>query len=295
MLDYKNFIQSRNITIYKKENDYYINFFNDSKNEFVEKKINLQNTNIKEQFSNQKYNERYKNCKRNEALENFMMVPFSFHYYETLAKNASSINGLIIPRVDLFTQTYIEKYCKKLPNGNYTFKEDFLFRPGNIEFTFQELQGRMLRGYNSYNREIEFCIKAMKKLKDCEISYDLSKDMLDGVDLFIKYKGKQFAIAEYVGTKRAMSFKNIKNTNRHDYSDYEMIDLIANFDGPEKNTTSCGDVLIYSDDCINDILTEMDDRISRSTSLEDIIDKHSKDYQKDIKSNKTRKKEEIIK
>ena len=80
-------------------------------------------------------------------------------------------------------------------------------------------------------------VNLTEKFEDAEIEYDLVKDLHDGIDLILKFEGKTYGIATYVGTNNSFEYKSKKNDYRHDYSNVEMIDIVAIMRGPEKNVT----------------------------------------------------------
>ena len=68
-------------------------------------------------------------------------------------------------------------------------------------------------------------------------------------------------LQKYVNTKRSNSFKYRKNTYRHDYSDKSMIDFKAILSGPDKNVINCGDIFIYSDKSIDELIDNIVDKV----------------------------------
>lgn len=249
MLNYKNFIIDNNIII--KDNIVsYTNFFTGGK---VEKLVTLKLSDIHKQFreSNYKriYEGKYKR-KISDEIENYFMLPFSYAYYYFVVSN------MRIPKPEELINMYLDMFCKKKGN-KYTFKEDYLVSEHNIEFYRDELAGRILRGYNSYNREIELFFKLKEKLSDMKVEYNLKKDLLDGIDTIITYNNKTFGLATYVNTNRSNSFKSRKNTVRHDYSLFNMIDVKATMYGENKNVISYGDVFVYDNTVIDYIRNEI--------------------------------------
>ena len=181
------------------------------------------------------------------------MLPFAYVYYYLLALNMK------IPTPSELTNTYIEMFCKKNEDNTYLFKEEYLISTYNIKFSLVELKARILRAYNSYNREIEFFVHLSTKLQNKAIvKYDMIKDLYEGIDMVVETKsGNIYGLATYVGTSRSMNYKYKKNTIRHDYSCYNMLDVIAYMYGPNKNVVAYGDVLVYNDSVVNDIVRKI--------------------------------------
>ena len=148
-------------------------------------------------------------------------------------------------------------FCEKQANGNYKFNNEYSTQ---IEFTYEELTSRMLRSYNSFNREIEFILNLMDKSTKFDIEYDLCRDLFDGIDLTIAYQNKIYGIAEYVDTGRSKAFKNKKNTTRHDYSNFEMIDVTAKMSGDECNVVEYGDIYCYDNQVVYDLENDIKSR-----------------------------------
>jgi len=77
----------------------------------------------------------------------------------------------------------------------------------------------------------------------------------------IEYKGSVFGIAEYVSTKRSKSFKEKKNTLRHEYNKVKMIDVVAVLGGYNKNTIRYGDVCCYSSNEISNLICKIKNQV----------------------------------
>lgn len=173
-----------------------------------------------------------------EKLENHSIPYMNFIYYYLLYKL------LRIPTFEEYVETYIQVYCNKLSNGMYAIKD--FFEDSDFSFTKEQLMGRMSRSYNSFHREIEFFLQ-MKEYEGVTIIYDFQND-LNGIDFTVDFKGKRFYLASYMASNNSYSWKEQKNTVRHDYSDKEMINIVAKFkeDDPEKNCDSYNGVYTYS-------------------------------------------------
>jgi hypothetical protein len=239
-----NFISDHNITI-KNKKIYYTDI---KTKEQIEKDFNISLSNIHNQLVFMQYEREYEKTKKikDPVIENYKMPQFAFVYYYFLAKY------LRLPAPDELVDEYLSLFCEKIKGTKYTFKEEYLYKE-NIVFEKNALAARILRAYNSYNREIEFFVNLTEKFEDAEIEYDLVKDLHEGIDLIIKFEEKTYGIATYVGTNNSLEYKSKKNEYRHDYSNIEMIDIVAITHGPNKNVKKYGDTYVYETKVIYDL------------------------------------------
>ena len=242
------FIIENNITI----EDGKINYINLKTRESICKDFIVNLKDIRKQLKSISYEKEYVRTKkiRDPIIENYKMPQFSFVYYYFLAEN------LRIPTPRELIDNYFNLFCIKLNDGKYTFKEEFLYMD-NIIFDKNSLEARIFRAYNSYNREVEFLLNILDKFKEAKIKYDLIDDLLNGIDLSIYYNDKMYGIATYVGTRLAINYKNKKNRNRHDYSNINMIDVIAIMFGEDKNVIRIGDTYIYKNEVIYNVINKI--------------------------------------
>ena len=244
----KKFILENNITI---ENGYinYISFYT-RKN--IKKEFNVKLSTIHQKMKEMDYVNEYNSCNKriSEEIENYAMMPFAYVYYYYFAEN------LNIPSPKEFVDKYFELFCEK-KGDKYTFKEEYVIADKNIVFEYDDLKGRILRSYNSFNREIEFLLNVLNNCKDFKIKYNLYTDLFDGVDLSIDYNNNHFGVAEYVSTKRSKSFKSRKNNTRHDYSDLNMIDIVAVFGGEHRNVVKYGEIFCYNNNTLKYLVNKI--------------------------------------
>ena len=187
---------------------------------------------------------------RYEESEGISMMPFAYVYYYYFAKH------LQIPYPNEFVKTYFKMFCYKKLNGKWAFKKEYdITRKNHFEFRYAALKARILRSYNAFNREIELLVKLNERLDDVQIKYNLYDDLFLGIDLALFYKGKQINIAEYAGTPRSRMYKHHKN-DIHKYNS-NMIDVIAVFNGNDKNVCSYGEVYCYDDNTVARIKKEI--------------------------------------
>jgi hypothetical protein len=241
----KDFIEKNNIAIMGNQVKYV-----DIKDGLVKKKhFNLTLENVREQLSKINFISTYNKTGRvvNKIIEDYKMQPFAYtYYYLVVTKNK-------VPSPDELLNTYLETFCEHIENEKYTFKEKYLLS-NNIIFEKNDLKARILRAYNSYNRELEFLIHLTTVLNNkALLKYELVIDICDGIDFIVKKDNIYYGIATYVNTKRANEYKFRKNNYRHDYSKLNMIDVVAILSGSNKNVINCGDVLIYNDKVIENI------------------------------------------
>lgn len=242
----KNFIKNNNIKI---ENGI-ITYFDLETRQKASKKLLVNLKDVHDKMCKVEYLKEYQKVShtRYEESEGISMMPFAYVYYYYFAKN------LQIPYPNEFVKTYFKMFCYKKQNGKWAFKERYdITHKKDFEFRYAALKARILRSYNSFNREIELLIK-LNIQKDMKIEYDLYNDLFLGIDLKILYNNKQIKIAEYVGTSRSKMHKHHKN-DIHDY-DKNTIDVIAVFHGDNKNVCSYGEIYCYD----NNVITKLKKR-----------------------------------
>ena len=184
-------------------------------------------------YSHDNYNQYY-----SPAVERYGLPFMNYIYYFLFFQQ------LRIPTFQEFFDMYVYMYCDILPDGLYTVKE--YFDPSNFSFTKEALMGRVYRSYNSFHREIEFLFQ-FKQYDDIEIWYDFQDD-LHGVDFTVIYKGITFSLATYIASSNSYQWKQQKNNTRHDYSQMNIIDIVAKFksDDPNFNCVSRNGIFTYS-------------------------------------------------
>lgn len=217
----------------------------------TERLFDMTSFKLHEQLKNMDYNKEYNATGKVTCpeIENYKMIPFAYMYYYFVA-----INGKI-PTPNELSEQYLKVFCEKNLDGTYKFKNKYLLDKKNLNFDKNSLVARIMRAYNSYNRELELLINLKEKFKNKAIvKYDSIADLCCGVDIIVKTKSnEEYGLATYVGTKRSKSYKVKKNTLRHDYSKLNMIDVIAYMSGDDKNVTKYGDIFVYNKSVVNDI------------------------------------------
>lgn len=236
----KKFIEQNNI---KLENGR-ISYTDINTGKQINKEFLLTLDDVHKRLSKIEYEKEYEKCKniKDYTIERTRMIPFAYVYYYHVAKNMQ------IPTPNEFVDEYFDMFCNKNKEDKYEFKKEYnISGRGDISFDYLALKARILRSYNTFNREIEFLIKLTEKAKDIKVIYNLYDDLFSGMDLIIKYKDKTIGIAEYVDTKRSRKLKEDKNDHRQNYNGKEMIDVVATFGGKDKNVCSYGEVFCYDD------------------------------------------------
>lgn len=245
----ESFIRENNIIIKGRK----ISYRNIETGKAVNRALGLTLDKVREQFREIDYDSTYSRFRTvDDRIENCRMYPFAFAYYYFVAVNDR------IPTPEGFIDQYFSLFCKE-EGDTFRFKEDFVLTDRDFTFHKEELVPRILRSYNSFNRELEFLLNFRKLAKGTGIRiwYDMARDLFDGIDFIISHNGTEEGIATYVGTKRSTGFKERKNTVRHDYSEINTYDLVAVFSGPDKNVYRNGDVFTYSDKAVADLIRKI--------------------------------------
>lgn len=217
------------------------------------------NTFTVENFRNQiralKYQEFYDSvggkAARNDKLENYRLPAIVYSYYFLL------ITQKRIPTVQKLCESYERRYCEETKDGHLQLKKDYI-NGKNIQFTRNELQGRICRAYNSYHREVDILLQLIESYgKDYDFYYSFEEDFFKGVDIVCKAKdGTRYDIATYFSSARSKSFKAAKNDHRHEYKNIN-IDVVAEFEGPNKNVITIGDAKLYNKKAVKSVYKEL--------------------------------------
>ena len=242
----KDFISQNNITI-KNGIVTYIDLLT---NEEISKEFVVNLNSVHDKMCAVHYLKEYQSVRhiKNSEIETASIMPFAFAYYYFFVRH------LQIPFPKEFINQYLTLFCYKKDNGKWAFKPEYnMTRNSDFEFDYTSLKARILRSYNSFNREVELLVNLCRQ-DDIKIEYDLYKDLYNGVDVTIIYNNHKVGIAEYVNTERSKNFKHRKNDiHRHEYSNITMIDVMANFDDDNKNITCYGEVYCYDNKTVLDI------------------------------------------
>lgn len=202
------------------------------------------------------YNVNTRNEYYAEYLENYALPFMNFIYYYWMFRLER------IPTFEEFQKGYFQMYCDRIGKDTYTFKN--FFDSTDLQFTEKLMIGRVFRSYNSFHREVDFLFQ-MAKYEDIEIQYRFKDDM-NGIDFTIKYKDKIYGLASYLDTKRSVNYKIRKNTIRHDYSDIEMIDVIAKLNKEDTNCDVVKGIYLYSPKYIETMYNEIKKRYEMAHS-----------------------------
>lgn len=155
---------------------------------------------------------------RDDNLENSSIPFFNYVFYYLFAKN------LKIPTMNEIVHEYIGRYCIRAGNYKYRIKEEYI-KNNSFTFTKEALIGRVFRAYYSFFREIDL-LWSINQYSDIHAKYRFQAD-LDGIDLIVFTRTQnKYCLATYWSSNRSKEFKKKKNENRHDYSKYNMIDVV---------------------------------------------------------------------
>lgn len=112
-------------------------------------------------------------------------------------------------------------------NCYYAHYHDLFTITGDmIEYCGKQLSkaavsARVLRTYPSLVRDFDFFLMLHDSGKFEQVIYSCQQD-IQGKDIIIKQRGKEYVVSLFVDTKRSNFFKSIKNAFRHSYESNEI-------------------------------------------------------------------------
>ena len=167
-------------------------------------------------------------------------------------------------RLPMFVDTFnkIVQENNRIPSQDEFVEKYFEFNSTNLERVNSDpnlkigLEARLRRTYPSFVRDIH--LKILFKEKGLSSSYDRDTDVVGGVDHLLNYKGTKFCVHSYVGTSRGRFGRRIKN-KRHSFDGFHL-DIILNLN--DKGTKKIGDFFLYSDNEIDNLISEMNKIVS---------------------------------
>ena len=166
-------------------------------------------------------------CEKEDSVENSQFPPIIFAFYSFVFYNQK------IPTPEELIDNYFSIYANEIMvcGDNIIYKGD--------EYKKKALIGRILRTYPSLIRDFHFYLMLVRENCFDKVIYSCKTD-IQGKDIIIKHKGKEYQISLFVKTRRSNFFKDIKNKIRHKYSNEIKIPL--ELDHKEKT----GDFFLYS-------------------------------------------------
>lgn len=223
-----------------------------NKGKKVVKKHNITYEDIVEQLKKIKYQEFYDSIGGKDAyntkLEHSKMPSICRLYYSLFVKDAR------IPDCQYLVDEYVHRYCYQLQSGKYVIKDKYKEYDYYLDFTYEDVAGRVLRAYNSFNREIALLTYLFKYKDKFKIRYSYYEDYVDGVDICVRTKDKKFGLATYVSSRNSNRHRQHKKDCFYKKSKFIMFDLPARI---SINTKSVGDVEIYSEEYIDEVIEKI--------------------------------------
>ncbi len=179
-----------------------------------------------------------------KKVENSNIPYFSIAFFYFVFQNDT------IPSEEELLRTYIKI-------NNIEENLDFLIIASK-KYSVDGVKNRMLRSYPSLIRDFHFFKLCQESRRFDAVKYSTRKDIFEGIDLLIVYKGLEFCIAIYTQTKRALKFKKKKNEKRHDYVACDMqIALPINLSGTNKKIKKISNFILLSSGYILELEEKM--------------------------------------
>lgn len=191
------------------------------------------------------------------GVERLKSIPFSYHYYTYVAKHGAP------PSPEQYVNSYVKDYINVFTLNGVTygkFKARFHTGCSNKAFILRNMKSRILRAYNSFNRELALLIMMQEMAGDrLRVMYDIHLDMDDGIDILVKNGNSSVGIATFVNSHKANEEKNRKR--QHYKHNIEILDYAAEKSGRNKNVTFYGDVMLYSVDSVRAYVRELEKKL----------------------------------
>lgn len=192
------------------------------------------------------------------GVERLKAIPFSYHYYSYVAKNGTP------PSPEQYVNSYVKDYMNVFTLNGITygkFKARFHTVCSDKAFILKNMKSRILRAYNSFNRELALLIMMQEMAGDkFSVIYDIHLDMDDGIDILVKKGNLSVGIATFVNSRKANEEKNRKRQNyKHNI---EIMDYAAEKSGTHKNVTFYGDVMLYSTESVKEYVEELEKKLA---------------------------------
>lgn len=192
------------------------------------------------------------------GVERLKAIPFSYHYYSYVAKHGTP------PSPDQYVNSYVKDYMNVFTLNGITygkFKARFHQVCSDKAFILKNMKSRVLRAYNSFNRELALLIMMQEMAGDkLRVVYDIHLDMDDGIDILVEKGNSSVGIATFVNSYKANEEKNRKRQNyKHNI---EILDYAAEKSGEHKNVTFYGDVMLYSVNSVREYVKKLEEKLA---------------------------------
>lgn len=189
---------------------------------------------LSEQIRQFKYELAYEQFRHLKGIEeNRQFPPFAVSFYSFVFYRER------LPSPTELISAYFEDNC-----NIFAFSDDRKsFTLQGETFSADNLSARLLRTYPSLIRDFHFFVFLTESTLFDKITYSL-KDDINGTDIVIKHKSKEYTLSLRVDTLRSNFFKRIKNRFRHKYE--KDIDVPLRFSNNEPY--KCGDIYLYGKD-----------------------------------------------
>ncbi len=196
---------------------------------FLLKNIGITLEQCLSQIKNIKYDAYYDpyRCEKDDTVENTQFPPIIFAFYAFVFYKQK------IPTPEELVDSYFSTNEKEIA----ICKDSIIFR--GKEYKKKALIGRILRTYPSLIRDFHFYLLLVRENCFDKVIYSCKTD-IEGKDIIVKHKGKEYQISLFVKTRRSNFFKDIKNKFRHKYSNEIKIPLEL------ENREKTGDFYLYS-------------------------------------------------
>jgi len=155
---------------------------------------------------------------KDSLVENAKLPPFIQVFYYLF------FQGLRVPTENQLFETYVQWL-----GGIHNDKIKFI----DFEYDAVGIENRLKRTYPSLIRDVHFLYLLESSNRFENIEYSMEIDYNNGLDLKVKYEGKEVFVSIFIDTSRGTYYKH-KKTTRHDYSIIDELEFNVDFNGLTK-------------------------------------------------------------
>lgn len=175
---------------------------------------------------------------KDENVEKAKLPPFALAFYYHLFAQRR------IPTEEELIDRYIS-FSGKVEDDRVVIEEEV--------YSLEGLKARILRTYPSLIRDFHFYLLLNESDRFQRVSYSLSEDYYNGLDLCVYRHDRAFHLSLYLKTRRGTDFKKQK-LSRHDYFGVSEIELPLEF----RSLRKVGEIRLCIESHVEEVINKID-------------------------------------